>query len=136
MDAAQWDAVADCVNPILGIALLAAALLSRNPCRWNWLARALFAVALVYVLAHLPRWLHLFGERRFPSGHLAFALCAGASLVRFNRRWLFCVIAIIFPYSALILALQYHDIIDLAGAGFALPLTFWIHRARIGRELS
>lgn len=127
MTFAQLDKIADAVNPALAVLLMFA------PLKANWrragifLVRSWLAVGAVYLLAHLPRWLHWFGGHPFPSGHLAFALSVVASLVVLNRWWWFLA-PLVAAYAALIVALGFHNWLDIAGALPAFPLTFWFHR--------
>jgi membrane-associated phospholipid phosphatase len=132
MDAAthaRWDAIADCINPLLGVVLIGAAFFVLRRHAWLFLLRAWLAVGLVFVLAHLPRWLHLFGERKFPSGHMAFAACVATSLILLNRRWAIALLPLLVAYGVLMMALGFHDALDLGAAVvLAVPLTLWCQR--------
>ncbi len=134
------DGIADAINPLLGLCLLLAPFFIRRSQPARFSLRAWSAIALVYLLAHFPRWLNLFGKHPFPSGHFAFALCAATSLAWLERRFLWVLAPLLAFYGALILRLAplyHHTPLDLAGATFAVPLTIWLHRrARVDSVFS
>lgn len=133
-----WDSIADKVNPALLLLLIVATwLVSRKQFHsgaffFRFLGRAVMAILLVYVLAHLPRWLHWNPfQSKFPSGHTAFAACAITSLWLLDARSKYFTLPLLGLYAALIVALGHHIWIDILGAlVLAPPTALWCHRWR------
>ncbi|MDF2440797.1 MAG: hypothetical protein JWN98_1781 [Abditibacteriota bacterium] len=138
-----WDSIADAVNPGLVLLLIAATWLSsrhrtdlpqngRIAFFFGFLGRALLAILVVYLLAHLPRWLHWNPfQSKFPSGHTAFAASVVTSLWLLDARSKYFGLPLLAAYAALIVALGHHIWIDIVGALIlAPPIGVWCHRWR------
>ena len=133
--------VAKLVNPLLAVLLVVAPLLAhrattdggRQP--WQFWLRSVVALLVVYVLAHINRWLHLWpAHLLFPSGHLAFATCVLTSLALTDRRWL-VLIPFLVVYSWMVVALGFHGWLDIGGAWLmSPPVTLLCHKALQRRQ--
>lgn len=128
----RLDQVADAINPALTLwALLVL---------WSHARRArehepfplgrtlgawIGAIVLVFVIAHLNRWLNLWPDYKyFPSGHIAYACCVATLGATLQRRSIALTTPLILLYSLLIVRLGYHAWLDIAGAlVLAPPLT-------------
>ncbi len=88
------------------------------------------AILLVFVVAHLNRWGHLWhGHKYFPSGHAAYASCLATLGATLERRSLFFTVPLILVYSALMVRLGFHNWLDIVGAlAFAPLLTLLVLR--------
>lgn len=136
-----WDAIADAVNPALLILLVVAAWLWHRKHAtaknfWSFIGRALLAILVVYIVAHLPRWLHWNPfQSKFPSGHTAFAASCITSLWLLDARSKYFMMPILALYAALIVALGHHIWIDIFGALIlSPPLTLLFHRLRTNQN--
>ena len=112
-----WKGVADCINPLLGLWLLYAAFRPRGvPIRDFWW-RVVASLVVVYIVGHSNRWFHLWpAHRLFPSGHMGFATCAAIALAAWNRKTWRVTIPLLIFYAWLMVALRFHDWLDIAGA--------------------
>ena len=51
-----------------------------------------------------------------------------------NRRWLFVLVPVLFAYTALMIYLGYHSLLDIVAAALVIAPTTWlIHRMGTGR---
>src|SRR5687767_391158 len=102
-----WDSIADAVNPALLIALFIVTWLYSRKREssgffWRFIGRAILAILLVYVVAHLPRWLHWNPfQSKFPSGHTAFAASCITSLWLLDARSKYFTVSLLALYAAL-----------------------------------
>lgn len=130
-----WDSIADAMNPALLIALFIATWLHSRKYEssgffWRFIGRAVLAILVIYVVAHLPRWLHWNPfQSKFPSGHTAFAASCITSLWLLDARSKYLTVPLLILYAALIVVLGHHIWIDIFGALIvAPPIAFWCHR--------
>ncbi len=135
-----WKGIADCINPLLGIWLLAAAFSLRSPNvgagkigagkvieRNEFLWRSMAAITVVFLVGHLNRWLHLWHDHRmFPSGHMGFSVCAAIALGVWNRKTLAILIPLLMVQSWLMIALRFHDLLDIVGAVILASIVSWL----------
>ncbi|MBV9867282.1 MAG: phosphatase PAP2 family protein [Abitibacteriaceae bacterium] len=131
--------LANLVNPLLFVLLVVAPFMATRqrerpvaatrPTLWLFLVRAIVGLLVVYVFAHVNRWLHLWPSHKlFPSGHLAFTASVATSLFLLDRRWLWLMLPLTLIYSAMVVALGYHVWLDIFGAWIiAPPLTYICH---------
>ena len=131
MTYAQLDHIADAVNPLLGVAVVAGALWLWRGQAWNFLLRAVLATLIVQQSAKLVQHLGWLGPK-FPSTHFAVALCLATFLALLHRKLLPVAAAIVVAYGALILKQQYHTPLEMLGAIYAIPLA--IIAQRFGRR--
>lgn len=134
----RLDKIADAVNPALTLwALLVLWRHARQARARNTdtaprrtLALWIGCVLLVFVAAHLNRWLHLWpGHKYFPSGHIAYTACLASLGWTLERRSLWLTAPLIGLYSVLIVQLGYHVWADIIGALILAPaLTLWALR--------
>ena len=131
MNYAQLDKIADAVNPLLGVAVVGAALWLQRGRAWEFLLRAVIATGIVQQSAKWVQHLGWLGPK-FPSTHFAFALCLATFLALLHRRWIPIAVAISVSYGALMLWQNYHTPLEMLGALYAIPLA--ILAQRIGRR--
>ena len=139
----RLDKIADAVNPVLILwallVLVRHARLARARGEMLPLARTLgvwlLAIAVVYVVAHINRRLHIWPgphpiPYRFPSGHTALAACLATLGATLEPRSLALTAPLLGLYGALIVLLGYHHPLDIVGAlVLAPPLTLLVLRA-------
>lgn len=131
MNYAQLDHIADAVNPLLAIAVIAGAAWLERRAAWNFLLRALVATLLVQQFSKLvQKWGPL--GHNFPSTHFAFALCLATFLALLNRKLIAVSLVIVISYGALILWQHYHTPLEMLGALYAVPVAylFWRFKRR------
>ena len=131
MNYAQLDHIADAVNPLLGVAVVGAALWLLRARAWEFLLRAVVATLIVQQGAKIVQHLGWLGPK-FPSTHFAVALCLATFLALLNKKIIPVVIAIAVAYGALMLWQGYHTPLEMLGALYAIPLA--IFAQRIGRQ--
>jgi membrane-associated phospholipid phosphatase len=122
-----WDAIADSINPLLGLSLLVVAVrMRRDSSRQalGFLAQSVLALVLCWVCVRVLRELHLGAPgTKFPSGHMAFAVSAATSLAFWKRRTLWLLVPLLVFYAWLMVALRFHNWMDIMGA---LILAFFV----------
>lgn len=115
-----WDAIADAINPLLGLGLLVAAARMRrdNPRQaLYFLVQSVLALVLCWRCVKGLQDLHLgLHGSKFPSGHMAFAVSAATSLAFWKRRTLWLLVPLLAFYAWLMVALRFHNWVDIAGA--------------------
>ncbi len=131
MTYAQLDAIADAVNPLLGVAVVAGALWLWRTSAWNFLLRAVIATLIAQQSAKWVQHLGWLGPK-FPSTHFAVALCLATLLALLHRKLIPVAAAIVVAYGALMLRQNYHTPLEMLGALYAIPLA--ILAQRIGRR--
>ena len=131
MSYAQLDRIADAVNPLLGVAVIAGALFLQRAQAWRFLGRAFLATLLVQQLAKLVQKIGWLGHD-FPSTHFAVALCLATFLALLHRKFVPLATTIVVSYGALMLWQKYHTPLEMLGALYAVPmaLLFWNFRRR------
>ena len=140
LDFARLDQIADSVNPLLTLwALLVLWRTARDTPRFplgRTLVSWLLCIGIVFVVAHLNRWLHWWpGHKWFPSGHLAYATCIATLGAVWEWRSIWLTIPLLGLYSVLVVKLGYHDWLDIAGAWLLAPtLTIAILRLLARRK--
>ena len=136
MNFALWDKIADCFNPLLTLGFLLGVwrFARQKSARGEafplgrFVLLSLGCILAVYVAAHLNRWLHLWpGHKWFPSGHTAYACCVLTLWARLQPRMVWIGAPLILLYGALLVQLNFHSWLDIAGAILLAPaLTFWL----------
>lgn len=138
--------IADLVNPALAVWLIWIALGGSLPTGWNrarFLLQAGGAILLVFVVLHLPRWLHLHRwlsvwpeQGHFLSGHTGFAVAVATSLAVARRRTLWVTVPLLAAYGVLIVLLEYHVWLDVVGTWMLAPPLALVcfRRGRSARE--
>jgi hypothetical protein len=104
---------------------LAALFWIRLPTKASFFLRALTALVIAVVLAHLNRWFAFYpAHLLFPSGHVTFCLGVSISLGML-RPW---TLAITLPLVALMgrgmVIMHYHSVVDVLGA---IPLVLVVY---------
>ena len=91
-----------------------------------------WALLVTFILAHINRWAHLWPGHYFcPSGHMTFFLTVATACFLVDRRSAFFTIPLALLYGELIVFLNFHIWLDLAGALFlAVPVTLLCHRRK------
>lgn len=124
-----WDAIADSINPLLGLCLLVVAARMRhdNPRQaLYFLAQSVLALVLCWACVERLQDLRLgLHDTKFPSGHMAFAVSAATSLAFWNRRTLRFLVPLLLFYAWLMVALRFHNWLDIAGALILAFLLSW-----------
>ena len=97
----------------------------RMPNKFQFFLRALTALVIAVVLAHLNRWTHFYPAHLFfPSGHITFCLGVSISLAMI-RPW---TLAITLPLAVFmgkgLLSVQAHSLGDVLGA---IPLVLVVY---------
>lgn len=118
----QLDHIADSVDPILTLAALAVPFLLRVRQPAFFVLRAAVALLLVEGVAKLIRMTHLV-PGRFPSTHLAWALCMATVIVVAKPKAAWVLGPLCLVYAWLNVYQQYHTPFELLGAIYAVPLT-------------
>lgn len=133
-----WDSyVADSINPLLGIALILFCLTAKPPQTARiYLLKSGLALLLIYVVAHLNKWLHLWpSHRNFPSGHTVFAVSVAVALALWNRKTLVVTAPLLLFYGWLMVALRFHDWLDIfGGVALSWPLS-WLILHKTARDV-
>ena len=120
---AQLDHIADSVNIVLALAVIAGALWLQRAAAWRFLLIAFVATALVQQSAKLVQHLGWLGHK-FPSTHFAVALCLATFLVVLHRKLLWPAVAVVVFYGALMLYQKYHTPVEMLGAFYAVPVAY------------
>ena len=120
MTYAQLDHLADAVNPLLGVAIVGAALWLERARAWNFLLRAALATLVVQQSAKWIQHLELLGPK-FPSTHFAVALCLATCLALLRRQLIPVAVGAVAAYGALMLWQRYHTPLEMVGAFYAVP---------------
>lgn len=132
MTSAQWDLVADAVNPLLLVVFLGYTSLKQPPPaqRVRFLLLSGLALLIAWLIAHLDHWISAFQNvNGFPSGHMAFYTTLATSLALLNPRSLVVTLPLAALYGGLIVFLHYHSWWDLLAAMLlAVPVTLLCHR--------
>ncbi len=133
MTYAQLDHIADAVNPLLGLSVVAGALWLERARAWEFLLRAVIATLLVQQSAKWVQHLGWLGPD-FPSTHFAVALCLATLLALLHKKLIPVAIGVIVAYGALMLWQRYHTPLEMAGALYAAPVAIvaqrWRRRSR------
>ncbi len=124
-----WRHIADVFNPLLGLALLGIFFVVRRrdtDTARNIGARALFSLVVTWAVVRDLRFFVFSNfDMCFPSGHLAFALCAALNLLFLKRATWRITLPLLLFYAWLMTALRFHDWIDLMGAVPVSLASFW-----------
>ncbi len=132
MTFAQWDFLADAVNPVLLLIFIACSVGKHSSSRRisAFLARSGVAILITWLLAHLDRWVPVLRDQvGFPSGHMAFYLTVATSFWLLDQRSLRFTLPLGLLYGWLIVFLDYHSWWDLLTAFLlAVPITLICHR--------
>jgi len=110
---------------VIALVFLIAVLLTPVPAKGRFLGRALTALFIATLLAHVNRIFGLWpAHLLFPSGHTTF--CAGLSWsLAMLRPWtLFLTIPLLICLAVSLVALQLHETMDVIGA-FPLVLAIY-----------
>jgi len=91
---------------------------------------------LTFSLAHINRWAHLWpGHYYFPSGHMTFYVTVASSYFLLDRRSALFTIPLALLYGQLIVFLNFHTWLDIAGALIlAIPVTLLFQRKSTKQE--
>ena len=122
------DAIADSINPALGVIALLVPWMRRKGTRYALAldALTLLAVAVAYAVQTLDSQLGLWSRAGLDfSTHTAVFIAIASSLWQENRAWQFAAALLGFGYAALMLYQHYHSWLDITStaAVMLLPLT-------------
>jgi len=97
----------------------------RMPAKGFFFLRALTALVIAIVLAHLNRWF-LFDPRHvfFPSGHMTFCLGISISLGMLRPWTLAITLPLLIPFGRGLVTMHYHSTFDVLGA---IPLVLVVY---------
>ena len=128
----QLQYLANSVNPLLALALIVLPLSWHLDNRTQFWLRSGLSLILALLVAKAIRHQHVLSER-FPSTHFAFTLCAVTSLLLVRpRTWpLWTVVAL--AYGGLMAYQGYHTPLEMAGALYAVPLCWLVHRVFVAQ---
>jgi membrane-associated phospholipid phosphatase len=111
--------VAELVNPVLVLLLLAAPWAPRKPNEGAiqfWVSSAA-AIALATLIAEAGKNCSVWpGHDTFPSGHESFGAAAGICLAGYDRDWLWFVVPLLAVFGWALVTAGYHDPPDIIGA--------------------
>jgi len=128
-----WKAVADAINPLLGLSLLVVVVRMRRDGAHRdgsrqalrFLVQSVLSLVLAWACVRGLRSLHLGGHgSQFPSGHMAFAVSAALSLILWKRNLVRVLLPLLIFYAWLMTALRFHSWLDLLG-GVAASVFVW-----------
>ena len=131
MTYAQLDAIADAINPLLGLGVIVGASWFERARAWEFVLRAVVATLIVQQSAKLVQKLGWLGPD-FPSTHFAVALCLATCLALLRRPLVPIAAGAVAAYGALMLWQRYHTPLEMLGALYAIPLA--IVAQRFGRK--
>ena len=124
--------LADLQGPVLLLVYILQVSLTVHPKRMKieTFTHTGWALLLTFILAHINRWAHLWpGHYYFPSGHMTFFLTVATACFLVDRRSAFFTLPLALLYGQLIVFLNFHIWLDLAGALFlAVPVTLLCHQ--------
>ena len=111
--------VADLVNPVLVLLLLAAPWVPKKPGEGPvqfWVSSAT-AIVLATLIAEAGKNFSVWpGHDTYPSGHESFGAAAGICLAGYDRDWLWFVVPLLALFGWALVTAGYHDPPDIAGA--------------------
>ena len=132
------DRIADSVFWVFALALLITAVIQQKGESWKFILRTVLAVAVCQQLSKRIQKLDLFHHSvtalqkshgihsQFPSTHFAVVLCLATGFFLLNRRLWWVSVAMPVLYGALLLYQTYHTPIEMLGALYAIPLTWFV----------
>jgi membrane-associated phospholipid phosphatase len=96
----------------------------------RFFCRALTALLIALILAHLNRWFDLWpAHRYFASGHMTFCLGLSLSLGRIRPWTLLVTLPLLIPLGIALVMLHFHSVGDVLGAFLIVALVYGgIHR--------
>jgi len=110
---------------IIAVVFLVVLFWVQKPHKLTFFLRALTALIIAILLAHLNRWTHLYpAHLYFPSGHITF--CFGVSLsLGMLRRWtLVITLPLLVVMGRGLIMVQAHSLADVLGA---IPLVLVVY---------
>ena len=115
-----------CYYPhIMAVVFLAVFFSMKVPARWRFFLRALVALVIAIILAHLDRWFHLWPSHPlFPSGHMTFCLGVSLSLGMLLPWTLAITLPLLVPFGMGLIGEHYHSLGDVLGA---IPLVLVVY---------
>ena len=110
--------LADAINPISALLLLAAPFATPRPGRvWDYWGRCVLGVGFAVILAESgKRWEVWPGHPNFPSGHETFCLAALTCLAVRDPRWLALGLPLSLALAWALVAARFHTPVEVAGA--------------------
>jgi hypothetical protein len=109
----------------MALAFLACFFSTHLPAKGRFLLRALVALVLAIVLAHLNRVFDFWpAHRLFASGHMTFCLGVTLSLGMLRPWTLAITLPLLVPFGVALVALHFHNVWDVLGA---IPLVLGVY---------
>ncbi len=109
----------------LMLVFLACLFSAKVPAKGRFFLRALVALVIAVVLAHVNRWFDLWpAHRLFPSGHMTFCLGVALSLGMLRPWSLAITLPLLVPFGVALVALGFHTVWDVLGA---IPLVLGVY---------
>ena len=130
----SWHVFSLLINPALGLTLLIfaskrAALIDGG--FKNFLLRVLAAMLTLWVLTHLDKAIKALRHVAwFPSGHMAFAVCALTAMAFLDRRTIAPMAIVVALYGALMVVMKYHVPLELFTATLLAVGVTWLFLKR------
>ena len=131
----QWDAVADSINPIMALLVIALPFLlrpDRENRRLGFFAATGIGMAIMYALGWLDQRLLIWSAMGLDySTHTGFAIVLIVSIWHWNRRAGALGTAVGMAYAVLMLYQRYHTAADVLSTAVVITAFTWIvHGAR------
>jgi hypothetical protein len=112
---------------VIAVAFMAVLFWVRLPAKASFFCRALMALVIAVVLAHLNRWFGFYpAHLLFPSGHMTFCLGVSISLAMLCPWTLVITLPILGPFGMGLVLAHYHEPVDVWGA---IPLVLVVYGA-------
>jgi len=110
---------------VMALVFLAFFFSTRVPGKGRFFLRAMVALVIAIVLAHVNRSFDLWpAYRYFPSGHMTFCLGVSLSLGMLRPWTLAITLPLLVPFGVALVALHFHNVWDVLGA---VPLVLGVY---------
>ncbi len=110
---------------VMALVFLACLLSTNVPAKGRFLLRALVALLIAIVLAHVNRVFDLWpAHRLFASGHMTFCFGVALSLGMLRPWTLAITLPLLVPFGVALVAFHFHNVWDVLGA---IPLVLGVY---------
>lgn len=112
---------------VMAAAFLATLYFTDLPAKGQFFFRAVLALTVATVLAHVNRWFNLWpGYLYFPSGHMTFCLGVAISLGMLQRWTLAVTLPLFIPFAKALNIYGFHTYWDIKGAVLLVPIVYGV----------
>ncbi len=110
---------------VMALAFLATLYFTDLPAKGEFFLRAMAALTIATVLAHVNRWFGIWPDYPFfPSGHMTFCLGLALSLGMLQRWTLVITLPLLIPFAKALNIYGFHTYLDIEGA---IPLVLVVY---------